>query len=541
MNVSHLDVCHQLFKGLKPLKSCSLFILHLFVAIFFLQACSSSAGPKDGPPPNIIFILADDLSYRDLGYLGQKAFSTPSIDRLAANGLRFSQAYAGSSLCAPSRASLMTGMHMGHSRVRNNLSVRGQDHLEDEDVTVAEALKNAGYATGFIGKWGIGMPGTEGAPERQGFDYAFGFYDQRRAHSFFPEYLMENGEKVYLPENDGFNMWRVYKFSRSPVDGDGELQTHYNAEGKLVADGVADPTTVKYSEELFRQAALSFIDKNREEPFFLYYATQLPHGPNIAPDLGAYKDKDWPLRNKEWAAMMGELDHSVEAIIDKLDQDGLLENTVVFFAGDNGYSMHGYMGRKAWEDDPIFHNKGPWRAGKASNYEGGLRVPFFVYWKGKVQPRESSHITALYDFFPTAVSLSGSEQAYNTDGISLLPEMENRPKDQQAHDYLYWERSESLHEQSVRLGKWYAYRAHPDQPLEVYDIEKAPASTNDLALEHPEVVQQVLNVFEQAHSPSTWYINPGESEESVNKKRKMAEDNGELYPSQPPNKIKADQ
>ena len=291
--------------------------------------------------PNILFIFSDDLSYRDLSSYGQEQFQTPNLDKLAMNGIRFTQAYSGSSECAPSRGSLMTGMHMGHCRIRANGSVRGQDHLLSEDVTVAEVLKGAGYTTGFIGKWGIGLPGTEGAPEKQGFDFSYGYYDQGRAHGFFPHYLMRNGKPEPIPENYGFNMERVYAYNGRPSDRLDDVKNIYDENGHLVPDGVPVATAAKYSEDLFQDEALSFIKKNRDNPFFLYYATQLPHGPCITPDLGAYKDKPWDLKYKELAVMLDHLDRGVGKMVDLMAQLEILDNTVIFFAGDNGYSMGG--------------------------------------------------------------------------------------------------------------------------------------------------------------------------------------------------------
>jgi len=288
--------------------------------------------------PNILFILSDDLSYRDLSCYGQEQFQTPNLDKLAMSSLRFTQAYAGSSECAPSRGSLMTGMHMGHCRIRANKSVRGQDHLLAEDVTVAEVLKGAGYTTGVIGKWGIGLPGTEGTPDKQGFDFSYGYYDQLRAHGFFPHYLMRNGKPEPIPENYGFNMKRVYAHTG---DKSGKHDNIYDKSGKLIPDGVTDPTKAKYSENLFQDEALSFIRQNRDKPFFLYYATQLPHGPCITPELGAYKDKPWDQKHKEWAAMVAHMDRSVGKMFTMLQELELLDDTIIFFAGDNGYSQWG--------------------------------------------------------------------------------------------------------------------------------------------------------------------------------------------------------
>ena len=501
-------------------------------AVFFLLACAASLhAAKPSAKPNIIFIFSDDLSYRDLSCFGQEEFSTPHIDRLAMEGLRFTQAYSGSPECAPSRASLMTGTHMGHCRVRANRSVRGQDHLLDEDVTVAEVLKQAGYATGFIGKWGIGLPGTAGTPDRQGFDHAYGYYDQRRAHGFFPHYLMKNGKAAPIPENYGFNMERVYRYNSRPVTRLDDVKNQYDANGRLIPEGVADPAKARYSEDLFQDDALAFIrrQQQREKPFFLYYATQLPHGPCITPDLGAFKDKPWSLKNKEWAAMMTHLDRGVGRMTALLEELDLLDNTIIFFAGDNGYSQWGYFGRRAHEDDPLFKNKGPWPKGKFTcTHEGGVRVPFFAYWKGKIEAGESDHVCALYDFLATAAGLAGVTPP-ETDGVSLVPTLLGKQGQQQKHRYLYWENgSKSRHAQSVRMDGWWAYRAHPSEPVELYDINRDLACESNVAEDHSNVVKRVVQIFGEARTDSRWYVNPGESKESVAAKKQQAEAAGEM-------------
>ncbi len=493
----------------------------------------SSAQASTKGKPNILFIFSDDLSYRDLSCYGQRQFSTPNLDGLATKGLRFTQAYCGSPECAPSRASLMTGMHMGHCRIRANRSVRGQDHLLAEDVTMAEVMKQAGYATGFIGKWGIGLPGTEGTPDKQGFDHAYGYYDQLRAHGFYPHYLMRNGTPQPLPGNYGFNMTRVYEHNR---DKSGAHDNTYDPNGKLIPDGVKDPTKAVYSEDLFQEDALAFIRTNQSRPFFLYYATQLPHGPCITPHLGLYQDKPWSQKHKEWAAMVTHMDRGVGRMVALLDELELLDNTIVFFAGDNGYSQWGYFGRPAFEDDPLFKNKGPWPKGKFTcTHEGGLRVPFFAYWKGRVRTGESDHVCALYDILATVADLADVPPP-PTDGISLVPTLLGEPDKQQEHRYLYWENgTRSPHTQSVRLDQYWAYRSHPSQPIELYDLDRDTACANNIAQEHPEVVMKVRHIFREAHAESQWYVNPGESKQDTAAKRKKAQTAGQMQNPIKPN------
>jgi len=482
--------------------------------------------PSPKRKPNILFIFSDDLSYRDLSCYGQKRFHTPNLDKLATNGVRFTNAYCGSPECAPSRASLMTGMHMGHCRIRANRSVRGQDHLLAEDVTVAEVLQQAGYATGFIGKWGIGLPGTEGTPDRQGFDYACGYYDQLRAHGYFPHYLMRNGKAEPIPDNYGFNMTRVYKHNRDKTS---LYDNTYDQSGRLIPDGVKDPAKAKYSEDIFQEEALAFIRNNRHRPFFLYYATQLPHGPCITPDIGAYKDKPWSQKHKEWAAMVEHMDRGVGKMVALLEQSGILDDTIIFFAGDNGYSQWGYFGRPAHEDDPLFKNKGPWPRGKFTcTHEGGMRVPFFVYWKGRIKAQESDHICALYDFLATAAELAGAA-APKTDGVSLAPTLLGRPDKQRKHKYLYWENgTRSPHAQSVRMGRWWAYRDHPSRPIKLYDITRDIHCEKDMAKDNPDIVATIRQIFKEARVNSQWYINPGQSKAQIAAKRREAQTAGQM-------------
>jgi len=492
-----------------------------------LPGCMSTQGKsKQTRRPNILFIFSDDLSYRDLSCYGQKQFCTPNLDKLAMNGIRFTNAYCGSPECAPSRASLMTGMHMGHCRIRANRSLRGQDHLLAEDITVAEVLKQAGYSTGFIGKWGIGLPGTEGTPDKQGFDYSYGYYDQRRAHTFFPHYLMRNGQPEPLPGNYGFNMSRVYKHNQDKSD---KYDNTYDEHGKLIPDGVKNPAKAKYSEDLFQKEALTFIGENKDKPFFLYYATQLPHGPCITPDLGAYKDKPWSQKHKEWAAMVEHMDRGVGSMVALLEELGILDNTIIFFASDNGYSHWGYFGRPAHEDDPLFRNKGPWPKGKFTcTHEGGMRVPFFAYWKGKIKATVSGHICAMYDILATTADLAGAAPP-KTDGISLVPTLLSKPDEQRKHKYLYWENgTRSPHAQSVRMEQWWAYRQHPSKPIELYDITEDIDCEKDLAEDNPSIITKIKQMLTEAHANSEWYTNPGESKAQISAKRQKAQTTGQM-------------
>jgi arylsulfatase A-like enzyme len=513
--------------------------IHAVALLFCLSGPLFGADEQSlyGSRPNIVFVFSDDLSYRDLSCYGQENFQTPNLDQLASSGLRFTQAYAGSPECAPSRGSLMTGMHMGHCRSRANKSVRRkQEPLLEPDVTIAEVLKRGGYTTAFVGKWGIGLPGTEGAPDKQGFGLSYGFYNQSRAHNFFPEYIMHNGEVLWLPGNYDFDMRRLYNRSRHPV-GDEKVapfENHYDEAGKLIPFGVADPDKAVYTEDLFIAKALEFIEANEDQPFFLYYATQLPHGPVITPDLGEYKDKPWPLKNKEWAAMVRHLDTNVGMMVSLLKQLDIYDDTIILFAGDNGYSQWGYFARPAWEDDPLFRNKGPWRAGKFISQEGGVRVPFFVHWPKRIPARASDHICALYDVLPTLADLAGVKVRHKVDGISFVPELQNTPNAQESHRYLYWEGgTRSRHAQAARMGPWKGYREHPEKATELYRIESDIACEKDVATLHPDIVKEIEAIFDEAHEDSLYYINPGESDEEVALKTEKAPPMGDTTYSRP--------
>jgi arylsulfatase A-like enzyme len=491
-----------------------------------LMAAPAAFGAR-GRRPNIVVILADDLSYRDIGAYGQTHIETPNIDRLYRESMRFTQAYSGAAECAPSRCSLMTGMHMGHARVRLNGSVRGQEYLLDQDVTVAEVLKGVGYATGFIGKWGIGTPGTSGVPYKQGFDYSFGYYDQLTAHGYFPDYLYRNEVKVEYPENFGYDMALTYRHNK---DG---ASHQYDANGNFIAPGVRDPAKVVYSEKLFQAEALQFIERNKDRPFFLYYATQLPHGPVVIPNLKQYNDRpDFPdLRHKEWAAMVTKLDESTGKIAALIKSLNLDNDTVIFFAGDNGYSAWGYFNRPRHVDDPFFHNKGPWRGGKFESREGGVRVPFFVRWPGHVKAGDTDQICAFWDFLATAADLAGAK-APRTDGLSIVPTLTGHPQKQKQHEYLYWETS---HEQAARSGRYHAFRMHPSKSTEIYDVVADPACTHDLASANPKLVAKFERIFKEAHVDSEWYVNPGETKEHVAAKAEKARKTGQMIVSRKSN------
>lgn len=389
--------------------------------------------------PNIIFILADDLGYGDLGCFGQTVIRTPRLDEMAAQGMRLTDFYAGSTVCAPSRCTLMTGLHTGHARVRGNARVP----LEPVDVTVAEVLKEAGYTTGIVGKWGLGEPGTTGIPNRQGFDYWFGYLNQRHAHNFYPEYLWRNEEKVVL-------------------------------EGNKAKGGVSSQRA-QYSHDLFTSEALEFIKRQQKaQPFFLYLAYTIPHTNNErgraegdgmeVPDYGIYADRDWPQPQKGHAAMITRMDHDIGKVIDLLRELQMDRNTLVIFSSDNG--TH----REGGARPEFFKSSGRLRGIKRALYEGGIRVPTLAWWPGTIQAGSTSDSAlAFWDFLPTAAELAGLEPPAGLDGISFVNALLG--KEQEKHDYLYWEFYEGTFAQALRIDGQKFIKKH-GKPLEWYDLRK---------------------------------------------------------------------
>jgi arylsulfatase A-like enzyme len=492
-------------------------VLLAVVLISFATGCNNSK-TKNQPKPNIIYILADDMSYFDMSGLGQKHFDTPNLDKLIQEGIFFTEAYAGSPECGPSRGSILTGMHMGHSRIRKNRSFRGQEYLEDEDVTIAEVLKKGGYTTGMFGKWGVGIPGTPGTPDKQGFDYSFGFYDQLRAHGYFPHYLMENGEVLPLPQNYGFDMKNSYAHSGSP-----EGRHTYDEQGKLIPKGVKDPNKATYSQNIIQEKALNFISENKNNPFFLYYPTQLPHGPLIVPDIAKFMDKPWDMKHKEWAAMMELLDTHVGQIMKRLEEFDIRDNTLILFSSDNGYSQWGYFGRERYSDDPIFDHKGPWDRGKFIATDGGSRVPFFANWPDRIEPGTSDEIVALYDIFATVCDIAKVSPPIS-DGKSFLPILAGEfSSEKPLHEYLYWENgSFNQNMQSTRFRNWFAYRESYKAPINVFDLAKDISCSINLAESNPEIVQEAMKIFKKEHTPSIWYSNPEDTKEEISLKKEKA-------------------
>ena len=432
----------------------------------------ASAGPGVSRRPNIIFILADDLGYGDVGCFGQKRIQTPRLDRLAAEGVRFTQAYAGSTVCAPSRCCLMTGLHTGHAHVRGNALVP----LRPEDVTVAELLKAAGYATGIVGKWGLGEPGTTGVPNRQGFDYWFGYLNQRHAHNYWPTHLYRNEERV-------------------------PLKNVVPKEDKSGA-GVASEK-VEYSHDLFAREALAFVEKHRAEPFFLYLAFTIPHANNEAgregmevPSDEPYSDQPWPQAQKNHAAMITRMDRDVGRLMDRLKDLGIDQDTLVIFTSDNGSHHEGGA------DPAFFGSSGPLRGIKRDLYEGGIRVPTLARWPGRIAAGTvSDHAWAFWDFLPTACDLAGVAAPKGIDGISFVPALVGKP--QREHEYLYWEFHEGGFNQAVRMGRWKAVRrAKGPGKTELYDLSTDLGEKSDVAADHADVVARAETLFVTARTDS---------------------------------------
>ncbi|MBN3584141.1 arylsulfatase [Algoriphagus aestuarii] len=468
-----------------------LFILLAFSTFIFgceskKQADETIAESKT----NIIFILADDLGYGDLGFLGQKYIETPNIDRLAKEGMFFSNFYSGSTVCGPSRSSFLTGMHTGHTPIRGNTEVQpeGQFPMPDSVMTVGKAMQQAGYVTGAFGKWGLGFIGSTGEPVNQGFDEFFGYNCQRYAHRYYPAYLWHNDQKNDLPGND----WT---------------------------------TTGDYAPDIIQEKTLAFIDENAEKPFFLFMPIVTPHAELAAPDdeiLAKYKKmfpdekpyvggngadygpdmripgyQSQPYPHATFAAMVERIDRYVGEVLDKLDEKGIAENTLIIFSSDNGAHQEGGA------DPDFFDSNGQFRGYKRDLYEGGVRVPMVAWWPKKIKAGTSTdHIAAFWDLLPTFADVAGNAISESIDGISFLPTMTG-DGEQKEHAYLYWEFHEQGGKQAVRQGKWKAVKLEvfkSDKPiLELYDLNTDPGETKNLASEFPEKLEELEKLMGESH------------------------------------------
>lgn len=458
-----------------------------WIILFALgSVCTSTrlSAQQEGKKPNIIFILADDLGYGDVGCYGQQKIKTPHIDALAKQGMLFTEMYAGTAVCAPSRASLLTGMHTGHTPVRGNKGMKpeGQFPLPDSSVTIATILHNNGYSTGTFGKWGLGYPASTGEPTKKGVDAFYGYNCQTLAHNYYPDHLWDNTSRVELP-------------------------------GNLKEDSV-------YSGDLIHEHALQFLAQQHDKPFFLFLPYTLPHAALYGPHDSIYQyyvkqfgeqdakpsakapHDDYrfePQPHAAFAAMVTRLDAYVGQIVAQVKQQGLEKNTLIIFASDNGPHKEGGA-------DPAFFNSGgPFKGIKRDLYEGGIREPFIASWPGVIKPgSKNATPAAFWDMYPTFAELAGVQQYNRVDGISIVPLLKGKslPK---PHEYFYWEFHEFGGRQAVRYGKWKGVRlnvnANDDAPIELYDVEKDIAEANNVAVAHPDIIAKIKAFMQQAHVP----------------------------------------
>jgi len=450
-----------------------------------LTILSTSSAEAKKTSPNIIYILADDMGYGDLGCYGQQKIKTPNLDKMAAQGMKFSQHYAGTAVSAPSRAVLMTGLHTGHAEIRGNKEVNnhGQKPLSDSAITVAKCLQDVGYGTALYGKWGLGNEGTSGEPTKQGFDTYYGYLDQILAHNAFPAWLMRNGKKEYLKNEV------VFLDSTEWHRGYGSYSTKQ----------------VEYAGDLFTNEALKFIEKKQQNPFFLYLAYTIPHDNGEAPEgfkqeaptLAPYENETWKRDAKAYAASITRLDQYVGRIMAALDSLGLSENTVLMFSSDNGN-----------EYDYGFKSNGIYRGVKRDLYEGGMREPFIVRWPGTVKAGSVSHeLTAFWDFLPTACEIAGVKAPANIDGISYLPTLKAK-KQKRQHKTLYWEFHEQGGKMAVRKGDWKAVKLNVQTlgfgaKTELYNLKNDPAETTNIAEIHPSIVKKLDQIMTSSHRKSS--------------------------------------
>ncbi len=447
-----------------------LFRLGTLLMIFGSQRHPSVAVEANGVHPNFIFILADDLGYNDVSCYGQTQFQTPNLDRMAGEGMQFMSGYCSAPLCAPCRASLLTGLHNGHSPIRQNpIAARGFDRTTQGDPplaadipTLPKVFKQAGYETAVIGKWGMGRPDGAGSPKSVGFDYFFGYASHTDAHEYYPDHLWRNGEQVPLDKKT-------------------------------------------YSHDLFTKEALEFVRGHKEHPFFLYLAYTIPHVHLDPPTDEPYSDRPWPKPDRAYAAMIHRMDADVGKLIALLKELKIDENTLVIFSSDNGPETAG--GHKS----TFFHSAAPLRGMKRFPYEGGIRVPFIARWPGHVPAgRKTEQPVVFYDFVAMSSDLAGVAALTNTDGISFLPTLLGHAESQKQHDYFYWELSQLQGGfQEIRMGDWKAERLNVSRPgestIELYNLKTDIAETNNVAAEHPEIVKKIEEIAAEAHRPNLMF------------------------------------
>lgn len=449
------------------------FVLTIILSVW---AISTSIHAADEAKPNIVYILLDDAGYGDLSCYGQTKFETPNIDRMAREGMRFTQHYAGCTVCAPTRSVLMQGLHTGHSYIRGNKEVKpeGQEPLPSGTVTVARLLQQAGYRTGAFGKWGLGAPGSEGDPTKQGFDVFYGYNCQREAHSYYPTHLWSNTDKVAL-------------------------------DGKT------------YAHDLIMDHAFDFIRNNKQGPFFCYLPVTIPHAamhvpekysapfrkkfPQFEDKIGKYRGPVVKNPIAAFAGMMTKMDEDVGRLLDLLGDLGIEKNTLVMLSSDNGPHKEG------GHDPVFFDSNGPLTGFKRDLTEGGIRVPLIARWPGKMASgTESDLISAHWDMLPTFCELAGAKTPSNTDGISMTATLFGHPDQQKQHEYLYWEFYERGGKRAARFCKWKAIQRNLQKakpgPIQIFNLDKDLAEQHDLADDHPEMVAKAKKIFAEAHSPS---------------------------------------
>lgn len=483
-----------------------------------LAGCSGKSQTSN-KKPNIIFILGDDLGYNDLGCYGQKIIETPNIDALANNGIRFTQYYTGSPVSAPSRCVLLTGKHSGHSYIRGNHewaergdvwdytkmeedpSLEGQYPIPAKTVTFSKILQESGYKTGCVGKWGLGAPLTEGTPNKQGFDFFFGYNCQRQAHTYFPQHLWRNEERVRLDNNPVLPRTRV-------LDGDGDPNK---------SESYARYRLKEYAPELMLNEALSFLKSSKDKPFFLYFTTIIPHVPLQAPQewIEKYRKKigdekpylgekgyfpcQYPMAT--YAAMVGYLDYQVGCLIQELKDQGIYENTIIIFSSDNGPVSTGGA------ESSFFRNAFPFNQNpgklKGSVFEGGIHVPLIISWPDKIKKSKvCDHLCAAWDIFPTLCDISGSKHPDGLDGKSILPTILQKGK-QETHKYLYWEYPERRGQQAVRLNNWKGVRdstRNGNLKLQLFNLENDITENQNVAGRYPEIVRQMEVIMNEEHN-----------------------------------------
>lgn len=444
-------------------------------------SCDYARSDESTAPPNFIFILADDLGYGGLGCYGQQLVKTPHLDRMAAEGMRFTQAYAGGTVCAPSRCVLLTGLHGGHARIRGlSEATLPSASLSSEDVCLASVLMDAGYATGVIGKWGLGDSKNKlpGLPRQQGFDYFFGYLRHGHAHNYYPSYLWRNEAMVPL--------------SNGPAPNAADRGIAANKE--------------QYSHDLFVADALDFVRKHREEPFFLYLPFTIPHANNEAgdqgmevPDFGQYADLDWPAAQKGHAAMMSRMDADVGKLLALLGELGIDDRTLVIFSSDNGPPRD-----EGGFDPEFFAARGPLRGYKGSLTEGGIRVPMIARWPGRIPAGKTIDAPVYFaDVLPTLATIAGATPPDNIDGVDFTPTLLGDDQPELADRYFYWEYSKNgLRQQAARWRNWKAIRDAKTKAIQLYDLNADIGEAQDLATAHPEILAKFVKYFRTARSDS---------------------------------------